>query len=379
MEFEFDKEMDFLLRQTARGEAVSAAENSKSNHLDADEIAAFAENALPEKARSSYIAHLADCDHCRKLLSNSIALNSESPSEIVHAENESETIKAAPEIPWYRRLFAVPTLAYAMGGLTLLFAGIGVFTVLQNDPMSSQISQVPEKQIGGGGKGMSSDGDAAQQENQTSAPSNTAATANRMSTNATANASNSAALAAPSAPSAANANATTARREPEQTVATTDDSRKDESFAADSRLAENKEAPGSAAPPPAAPSLSTVKTEDAEKRPQPTPAAQAEAEEDRQQNPPKPSIARAAPSAKMRRAEDLKKKADASETTTVGGKTFKRSDNIWVDTAYRGQTTTNVSRGTNDYKNLDSGLRGIVENLGGTVIVVWKEKAYRIQ
>ena len=52
---------------------------------------------------------------------------------------------------------------------------------------------------------------------------------------------------------------------------------------------------------------------------------------------------------------------------------------FWVDSEYRGQATTNISRGTNEYKKLDSGLRGIVENLGGTVVIVWKEKAYRIQ
>ncbi len=51
----------------------------------------------------------------------------------------------------------------------------------------------------------------------------------------------------------------------------------------------------------------------------------------------------------------------------------------WIDSTYKGQSTTNISRGTNEYKKLDFGLRSIVENLGGTVIVVWKEKVYRVQ
>jgi len=72
-------------------------------------------------------------------------------------------------------------------------------------------------------------------------------------------------------------------------------------------------------------------------------------------------------------------KAENVETTSGGGKTFKRAGNAWVDAAYKGQATTNITRGTKEYKKLDSGLRGIAENLGGTVTIVWKDKAYRIQ
>ena len=106
------------------------------------------------------------------------------------------------------------------------------------------------------------------------------------------------------------------------------------------------------------------------------------------ENLPKPSIVPSSPSGALRRADTKSKKREESkdderlkiaETTNVGGKTFKRANNSWIDSAYRGQATTNVSRGTKEYKKLDSGLRGIAENLGGTVIIVWKEKAYRIQ
>jgi len=77
--------------------------------------------------------------------------------------------------------------------------------------------------------------------------------------------------------------------------------------------------------------------------------------------------------------DDAAEKSKSVATISVGGKTFKRENNVWYDSAYRGQATVNVSRGTNEYKKLDSGLRGIAENLGGTVVVVWKTKAYRIQ
>ena len=88
---------------------------------------------------------------------------------------------------------------------------------------------------------------------------------------------------------------------------------------------------------------------------------------------------------KNKKAESMKDSAQekladtTAETIGVGGKTFKRTNNVWYDSAYRGQTTTNVARGTQDYKKLDAGLRGIAANLGGTIVVVWREKAYRIQ
>ncbi|MBA2606431.1 MAG: hypothetical protein H0U96_06140, partial [Acidobacteria bacterium] len=91
-----------------------------------------------------------------------------------------------------------------------------------------------------------------------------------------------------------------------------------------------------------------------------------------------PTVGRTA-SADTLSAKAKKNALETSETTTFGGKAFKRANGVWIDSAYKGQSTTNISRGTSEYKKLDSGLRSIVENIGGKVIVVWKEKAYRIQ
>lgn len=73
------------------------------------------------------------------------------------------------------------------------------------------------------------------------------------------------------------------------------------------------------------------------------------------------------------------KSAATAGAISVGGKNFRRENNVWYDSAYRGQATVNVARGTNEYKKLDANLRAVAENLGGTVVVVWKQKAYRIQ
>ena len=66
-------------------------------------------------------------------------------------------------------------------------------------------------------------------------------------------------------------------------------------------------------------------------------------------------------------------------TRIAGGKTFNNRERVWYDTAYTGQATTNVRRGSEEFKKLDSGLRDIANMIGGTVVVVWKTKAYRIQ
>jgi hypothetical protein len=66
-------------------------------------------------------------------------------------------------------------------------------------------------------------------------------------------------------------------------------------------------------------------------------------------------------------------------TRVVGGKTFNNRDGAWYDSAYHGQATLNFQRGTGEYKKLDSGLRNIADTVGGTVVIVWKAKAFRIQ
>ena len=73
MELDFDKEIDAILRNARRDSPAMP----DSRHLDVDEISAFAENAMPEKSRSLYAAHMADCDRCRKILSNTLVLNAE--------------------------------------------------------------------------------------------------------------------------------------------------------------------------------------------------------------------------------------------------------------------------------------------------------------
>ena len=383
----FDKEIDFLLRQTAQGEFVFATENPKSKiqnpksaHLDPDEISALAENALPEKIRQSYILHLADCGRCRKSLSVLVALNREAESGNVFAEQTLTAEIIAPTIPWYRRFFAAPGLAYAMGALILVFAGVGIFTVLQND--NSQVSQISEKQTGG--KGMSSDGDAATQEiYSNSMSSNTAAAASNLSAvNMMANAANSAMPAAPTA--ATSSNAAMMRREPEQVLK---ERLKDDSVGKPNRSADSEMPVAAAPPPPPTTSENNFELDGRADKQSPNLSQNSGTLNQTQIMPDSRNVQRAPmPAAKEPGQEEKSDKTKlaavrkkSAESTNVGGKTFNRGNNVWTDAEYRGQAAKNITRGTKEYKKLDAGLRGIVENLGGTVVVVWKDKAFGIQ
>jgi hypothetical protein len=89
----------------------------------------------------------------------------------------------------------------------------------------------------------------------------------------------------------------------------------------------------------------------------------------------------AAPSTQGARAgSDAKAKTEAAQRTrTLAGKTFTFADGVWYDSAYKRGATVNVRRGTDEYNKLDADLRAIAQKIGGTVVVVWKGKAYRIQ
>src|SRR5829696_3378901 len=116
MEFEFDKEIDAILRKARPGVEAAA---SGAAHMDADELAAFAENAVTGAARVRYVSHLADCTRCRKILSNLILSNFEADAPEAASAVVSAPVKETGA-PWYRRFFAFPPLAYTMGAMVLV-------------------------------------------------------------------------------------------------------------------------------------------------------------------------------------------------------------------------------------------------------------------
>ena len=65
MRQEPNSEIDLLMRRLSRGQRATAPDG---NHLDADELNSYAENALPAAARARYTEHLAECSRCRELV-----------------------------------------------------------------------------------------------------------------------------------------------------------------------------------------------------------------------------------------------------------------------------------------------------------------------
>ena len=65
-------------------------------------------------------------------------------------------------------------------------------------------------------------------------------------------------------------------------------------------------------------------------------------------------------------------------TRRVSGKTFTLKDRVWYDSQYRGQKTTNIKRGSEEFKKAPSIVRTVAGRLKGTVVLVVNKKAYRV-
>lgn len=404
MEVNFDKQIDTILRDLAKGDAF--AESPPVSHLDADELSAFAENVLPQKARLRAMEHLADCSKCRNILSTFVSLNVEAESETVH--EEVKTIAAIPETPWYRRLFAFPSLSYLMGAMALILVGtIGI--ILWQNGQDSQLNvakneeSVTEKVKGP--SGVSSDGEA---------PASEVYSANKAAN----------AVAQPTVNAVANSNSSvtvsnTTLTDPPKPIATPASvGSANTATGSGPTLSDTKKVESDAPPVVAKEDVASKGGEGKRAGNEPetyaTPASRAQTEENlagqrvetqtqnravqntiiypdgesrdaRRNAPPAPAPAKKAAPRESQVADDKdeneKNKVEAKPTAykDVAGKSFRSEKGIWTDTAYKGGSLTNIRRGTDEYKKLDSGLRSTADYLGGTVIIVWKGKNYKIQ
>ncbi len=70
----------------------------------------------------------------------------------------------------------------------------------------------------------------------------------------------------------------------------------------------------------------------------------------------------------------------ATETRSVGGHKFRKQGASWIDLKFKTSMSLHtITRGSDEFSSLDSGLRSIASQLSGEIIVVWKNKAYRIR
>src|SRR4029453_4965470 len=119
MSRESNKEIDVLLRRlSGKRNGNSAADTNSAvgvdDHLDADELNAYAEQALPAATRARYTAHLADCNRCRNLVTQ-LSLSS-TAAVSVRAEEKPSGLKTFLASLFSPPGISIPSLA-AQGGV----------------------------------------------------------------------------------------------------------------------------------------------------------------------------------------------------------------------------------------------------------------------
>ena len=129
-----NNEMDLLLRALARpgslgtrGQAGPDNGEAFADHLDADELNAFAEGVVPEAARARYTEHLADCRSCRRIV---VSLT-QAAGTTTSATLKGETREGS----FWRNIaswFSLPVLRYAVPALALAAViGLGLLAFRQ--------------------------------------------------------------------------------------------------------------------------------------------------------------------------------------------------------------------------------------------------------
>ncbi|MEQ1643442.1 MAG: hypothetical protein ABL959_08385 [Pyrinomonadaceae bacterium] len=379
MELEFDKEMDAILRRSGRGVLVGDKPLDKPKHLDADAIAAFVENAIPAPTRRLYMEHFADCDRCRKLLSSTILMNETAATAAAPA---AVIVAASEAVPWYQRLFRTPNLAIAMGALILTFSGVLGYMVLQNRQDNSVAMAPAEKEVQRGPYASSEP--SAVTANAANVVSNTAANiASAPAANTVApsvDETESKPLGRTTGPADSDRPGDTAAGKPESERGITLDGV--DAVREQPKLAKGEPPPAPVVTQSAPGMLGGVRADEERKEKDDATALKKSAEDSRNRRDLPAAPAKSGPvrgaGPVQSQTKQIQNVGEMPVIRNVGGKTFDNRNGAWYDRSYRNQPTTNYRRGTAEYKKLDSGLRSIADNLGGTVVLVWKDKAYRI-
>lgn len=388
MKQETNNEMDLLLRRLSRRQEVPTSDGdsrSDADHLDADELSSYAENALPAAARARYTEHLAECSRCRELV---VQLSASVPVVAVR-----ETVTAAVPAGLRKFLasfFSPMVLRYAVPALALMVVAAIGFVVLRKDQNGGSVAQLNDSAP------TAAKSVQAEQQFQTD-------------------------KSGFQSPEPADSQSQTAKRadvntsRDAQTAATPDAA----GAVAAGRVDPNAAPPvqktqGTVVnePPPAAPKPSTVdemRVEAEGKKPEEsvrvTPGAelarqradnaveeQKKAEDLRAARSAKSKASTASPQAAgtgnssfsiaQERDKDVKDLEDGV-IRSVAGRRFRKRSGVWVDTAYNsGSTIVNVTRGSEQYRALiadEPEIKKIADELEGSILLVWKGSTYRIR
>lgn len=446
MNREFDREIDALLRRHTRAAAggrvpgdEGAALSPQSEHLDADELSAFAENAVPAPARSLYVSHLADCAECRHAVAGlARTSNVSAESERRAAAGRLETSGPSARGGWLSALFSPRVLRYAFPALALCLVGVIAFVALRSTSQqdAGQVAQRNEPEEDNKGRaditrqapppttpsGIGAAGEANQNANASAvagdvAPDQTTKTPQPVEQQATAqgvlkdtNATGPAPtstetfMAPPAAPPAtanvqetvgvvveaapkavskekgeeAKANEAAARERQSDNSFTYNQSQNQAARGGQPRKVDIDQSPDGSRD--AQRSESRHGAGRAANNPLPMLSRRAGDENDRAAA---TASRRARPARPRDKREDEEPTAEA-ETRSVSNHRFRREGGVWVDVKYSNSLpTTGVRRGSDTYRALVADipeLGRIAEQFAGeTVVVVVKGRAYRIR
>lgn len=412
-----DVQIDVLMRRYAKHTGGA----SSPEHLDVDELSAFAEGSLPAPARARYISHLADCDNCRQMVSQ-LAMSA-------GANTITEPAGAAAEerISWSQRLgalFAPRTLRYAAFAAVLI-AAVGVVflvsrrpandsaLVARNEPADQTAGTAvkpglaaPQASVdqfardGDNRNAASRESPQVQKESRERDESKVASVQPPAPPGATTSATSPALAAKKSAePAKTDSQPSYAPPPPGETQGLEARSRQKQGAgdlasgprkteSSDNKLKAMDRAAPTVAKDRSADESNRVATNQAsqsnsrivqEKRGGPRRSMDNLAQTQRNEQElraqvPKTESRDTAATAGAARPEE------APETRSVGGRKFRKQGSGWVDLKFKSSMSVKtVARGSEEFSSLDSGLRSIASQLSGEIIVVWKSKAYRIR
>ncbi|HEX6043345.1 MAG TPA: hypothetical protein VFZ22_02565 [Pyrinomonadaceae bacterium] len=387
MNKEVKNEIDLLLRQLGRREEAVIFEAGEP-HLDADELNSYVANALPQAARARYTAHLADCSVCRKMVAQLSA--AQGPVAVEQAQSVP-----APSFlkQFLASLFSPMVLRYAVPALGVIVVMVVGFIVMRRDrtadiagnvatpaqrpSITAEASPSPEPTAQRGLSG-----------NQGQVYDSVTVTEAKPSADArTDTPSPAAPVQQPPAPAPQGQAISNEAPPPPKAVAQSED---------DAERRAQRETPATIDAAKSTPATNTNRQVDDLKKEPATGVATATGSAVNRSETRRPSklgefqtAAPAGAGATRARDEEAKKdesakanKEAAEETRSVNGRQFRKSGDVWIDTAYSSQRVVNVKRGSEQYRALvadEPELRSFAEQIDGEFIVVWKSRAYRFR
>lgn len=387
MKQETNNEMDLLLRRLGRRQDVFAPD--AEDHLDADELNAYSENALPAKTRARYTEHLAECSRCREFV-----VQLSASAGVVIAEQPDKISASSGWRKFLASLISPMVLRYAAPALGLVVIAVIGVVVLRQNKSSDYVSQVQERKVSGPAAADQTSPNQAGANSDASPPIATNSVNRESITNSVSQPSPTPVPQATPAevaqnapvvktPSATTESQPTAAAEPPPAAApaaskldVADEKRQKSEDAARDQEAEVKVAPKEVA-------TKNFELGKAAKKPEAPATMRARAAKNKTEAADSISSTQGAASAGGPRREEAGRddKDSGGETRSVAGRQFRKRGGIWTDTAYDGSKAMNLTRNSESYRTLvadEPAIKTIADQLDGEIIVVWKNRPYHI-